>query len=536
VYDLAIGFAGSGHTVVVVCTDSGGRMAERLRTTGGVFVEILSPLRKEDAYRKIISSYQIDVVNCHFSAFGAAIAHDMSVPVISCIHNIYTWLSTDILDEFRSVDRFIHKYVAVSEDAARFVEKKMNIPAGKIEVIPNGIDLDCWTRRKRTAVADREKFGIGDNDYLFVSVGSITRVKGQDRILRVMPDLLEMCPDIRVMFIGGNSDPPFYDYLQHIVEEYDLSRAVRFLDFTDDVSRFYVMADAFVLPSLIEGWSIAMLEAMFHGLPVIMTDIAGFKTVMKDREAGIALPAPYGGVEGLDKLSIEKFSFGRDDPMLRPLAEAMLRFCREREFWRDIGEGNARYVRTCFDIKRTVRATENLFFKTVMIFSRSKGRKYDNLKQDINELSDVLKEFAAMNRNARLLETYVEWHRSLVDRFYEQEKQLQTTINLNRRLEDANRQYIEDINMLNREVSRIPALEAEVSRIPAIEEEKNRLLSNIAEISREKERLDATFSQLEARYKVLSCSFEEIISSTSWKMTAPIRSVITALKCIFRRI
>ena len=552
VYDLACGMAKRGHRVVVVCVEAGGILADKLKGLG-IIVECLPSAAKQEAYRRLLLVYDIDLVNTHFSSFGPALAASMGIPVVAFVHNIYSWLPTDVMGEFRSVDRFVHRYVAVSEDAGQFLERQMNVPAGKIEVIPNGIDVSGWEDKKREpAPLTRVDLGINDEDYLFISVASISRVKGQDRVVAVLPELLERCPDVRVLFMGGGSDRPFSAYLKRLVDEVNVSHAVRFMDFTPDIHHYYRMADAFVLPSLIEGWSIAMLEAMFCGLPVIMTDIAGFRTVMEDHAAGIAIPAPYSSIEELDQSSLDRFSTIRKNQDNTRLLEAMGSFCTEREKWRLIGRANVDYVRNNFDIKKNLELCEKLFRDSVAGFSRITRHRNSVLRDSLDSMCDVIHSFGTFNRNARLLEDYTKWNRFLLDKLKETEDRLEVErkeflkekeelIAAGREIEGEkekllaeNSDIMEEVRACNDELEQI------VSEKKILSEETQRVKEELnaarLEIQNVREELSAEQKKvydLDARLHSLQEWVDQIVSSTSWKITAPLRFAGIKSKAVF---
>jgi glycosyltransferase involved in cell wall biosynthesis/GT2 family glycosyltransferase len=401
--NVALGLAKHGHRVVVVCVEKGGYIAERLAHTGKIIVEVLPQQDKSDAYKEILRRYQIDVVNSHYSTFGTRLAADASIPVITVIHNIYAWLPDDILSDFRTVDPLVSHYVAVSEDAANFLAKRLKVDHKRIRIIPNGLDLEQWEGCSNTVSVRREDLGLNSQDYVFLTVASIYRVKGQDRIVRIFPELLRTCPKARAVFLGNVVDPTYHRYLEHLIEQLDLRDKVVIVPYTPEPAPYYSLADAFVLPSVIEGWSLSMMEAMYFGLPILMTDVAGVKTIMKDHTLGILIPPPYESADDLDASFCDLYTMMPEDPTLPHLLKAMQEFCSFPSKWKKNGSQGTDIVRNEFNLDKTVTAYEKLLLAVTSNYRQqlieAYGERCKNLSQALESSQEMI---ARLSDNGRL--------------------------------------------------------------------------------------------------------------------------------------
>jgi hypothetical protein len=104
--------------LIIVCTEQGGSVADRCRRIG-IPVEVLG-YAKETEYREILLRYDVDLLVTHYSTFGVPLAKEMSIPVISFLHNIYCWVPDDVLGEMKRVDQKIDRYIAVSQDVKHY--------------------------------------------------------------------------------------------------------------------------------------------------------------------------------------------------------------------------------------------------------------------------------------------------------------------------------------------------------------------------------------------------------------------------------
>ncbi|HEX9076694.1 MAG TPA: glycosyltransferase family 4 protein [Anaerolineae bacterium] len=158
-------------------------------------------------------------------------------------------------------------------------------PAGS-RVIPNGIDYEYFAN---PALAPIQEFADGRSNILFV--GRLDERKGFRHLLQAYPSVKQAIPDARLLVVGAFSEPeqgPFVEY----VRAHDL-RDVHFVGrvSAEDLARYYRTATLFCAPSTGgESFGIILLEAMAAGLPVVASDIAGYRSVMSDNLDGRLVP------------------------------------------------------------------------------------------------------------------------------------------------------------------------------------------------------------------------------------------------------
>lgn len=175
-----------------------------------------------------------------------------------------------------STDRFI----AVSSEMAEAL-REAGIAPEKIALIRNGIELTAFN-------ADNDRLALktsllGDPKLqVALFVGRLAEEKGLDQLLTVWAALPSR--DGRLLLIVG--DGPMRSKLESRAGHLGLYPSVRFAGHQADVSKFYSVADLFVLPSKTEGMSNSLLEAMAAGLPAIASNVGGNKEAIKDQESG----------------------------------------------------------------------------------------------------------------------------------------------------------------------------------------------------------------------------------------------------------
>ncbi len=383
-YNLAKGLSPDLFEVVVVAVEKGG-IAARLCKESGIPVEILQ-FDKEREYQEILIKYQIDIVISHYSTFGVKLASEKGIPILSVIHNIYSWFPDSILSDFRSADPFVSRYIAVSEEVRQYTHYRFNIPLERIAVIPNGIDLEDYLSRIPSRRIDRSELGLGEDDYVFVNVASIGPPKGQNVILAALKRTVKKYPQIKVLSIGEVFDDGFLDFLKKKIEEFQLSDHFKFIGVVDDVKPYFQISDAFILTSFIEGWPLSVMEAMLQQLPVLVTRVGGVEAILGESGAGIILSNNYEDIRLLDVPSLDSLSREESPRNAQEVAQAMERFYEEKESWKQLGAKGYERIVKHFDLRGMVRSYEREILSLYILTEEAREHRHLTKIQEHDKL------------------------------------------------------------------------------------------------------------------------------------------------------
>jgi glycosyltransferase involved in cell wall biosynthesis len=186
---------------------------------------------------------------------------------------------------FRQIRRWIlvnktSRFIAVSAQMAQALHKR-GVEPNWIVPIPNGIELGMINGNHDRSALKAELLK-DDKIQVVLFTGRLVEVKGLDRLLAVWARMPSH--QGRVLLIVG--DGPLRAELESRARSLDILSSVRFVGHQADVSKYYAIADLFVLPSKSEGVSNALLEAMAAGLPPIASNVGGNKDVIEDRQSG----------------------------------------------------------------------------------------------------------------------------------------------------------------------------------------------------------------------------------------------------------
>ncbi|MBR0712619.1 glycosyltransferase family 4 protein [Bradyrhizobium liaoningense] len=159
-------------------------------------------------------------------------------------------------------------FVAVSSRVTQELQQFYDVPASRIRVISNGIDLDRFTPDPLGGRAIRAEFGIPNDTKLLLFVGHEFHRKG----LALAIAALEKLDDDVWLLVVGSDDPAPYRKLAHKAR----TRLI-FAGHRSDLPAIYSAADAFVLPTAYETFSLVCMEAMACALPVFATSVGGIE-------------------------------------------------------------------------------------------------------------------------------------------------------------------------------------------------------------------------------------------------------------------
>jgi len=295
-------------TPVVACLEELGPIALELGKQGIPTIQVgrMTPILSfvyPDKLMKVMRDYRIDVVHVQSGCW-----HKAALAARLCgIRNVIYTEHGRIFPDSRAVmllDRlyapFTRHVVVVSDNLAEYMCTEVGIPAEKISVIINGIDVE----RFRIA---RSPLSVG----VTLRIGIIARlapVKDIATLVRAMAIVHQYNPHLLLSIVG---DGPERDFLESLVNELKLSPVVAFHGFRRDIPEVLRDIDIFTLCSLSEGTSITLLEAMASGKPVVVTNVGGNPAIIEEGVNGFLVSAgdPDSLAQALLKLA--------DDSILR---------------------------------------------------------------------------------------------------------------------------------------------------------------------------------------------------------------------------
>jgi len=175
--------------------------------------------------------------------------------------------------------------LAVTRELSAFHARQAWIPANRVQVIYNGVDTNLFTPRRNEGVLTRESLGWPPDAFVIGTVGRLTPIKDYGTLLRAAVTLVRKGAEVRVIMVGSGSE---LSCLERTVDEStELQGRTLFAGAANNVPELLNAMDVFVLPSLSEGLSNTLLEAMASGLPVVATRVGGNPELVEEGRSGL---------------------------------------------------------------------------------------------------------------------------------------------------------------------------------------------------------------------------------------------------------
>nr|WP_221377961.1 glycosyltransferase family 4 protein [Actinoplanes polyasparticus] len=313
VHALATTLAAAGHDVTVVTRHAPGALLEEYAEGVRVLRAADDPARFEVrdgdllpwalAFNHTLTRTALraartggyDVVHAHdwLVAHAAMTVRDhLDVPLVATVHATESgrhqgWLPHPHNRSIDDVERWLageaSRTIVCSDYMSDEVRRLFDVPAARVDVVPNGVDALAWSPRPRAVAAARRRYAGGDGP-LISFAGRLVYEKGVQHLLAAVPVLREQHPGLRVVVAG---DGPYKKELEALTTE-----GVTFAGFLGGQHLTALMgaSDCYVVPSIYEPFGMVALEAAAAGTPVAVADTGGLAEIVDHGVTGVKFP------------------------------------------------------------------------------------------------------------------------------------------------------------------------------------------------------------------------------------------------------
>ena len=260
-------------------------------------IDIPLKLRVFREVRRIVRQHQINVVCIgeltSGSWIGIAAQRFLGCKMINYIHGEEITTETEYRFFGRQRRKYLHKadaIVAVSHFTEQALQRLMGVPASKIRLIHNGVNIQRFTPGQRPQyLVDRYRLA---GKRVIVTVGRTVPRKGADALIRALPEVLEAAPDAHLLVVGEGDYRPV---LEELVRTHGMAAHVTFAGKVpeEELADHYRLCDVFAMPNRempdgdTEGFGLVFLEANACGKPVIGGRAGGAVEAVRDGENGL---------------------------------------------------------------------------------------------------------------------------------------------------------------------------------------------------------------------------------------------------------
>jgi len=244
-----------------------------------------------------IGNNHIEIIQSHLShanQLAVVVAKITRIPVFPTVHN------TMEFEDRRSrwdprvyivklVNFIIYKLadriVAVSEEVKKITCQRFRLKDSKIAVVKNGITFDDTVHHP---VDLAKEFPESSNKIKLIAVGRLYYQKAIDVLVRAVAEVINSGMNNLFVMVVGDGEEKLQ--LNTLIQNLHLENHIKLFGIRQNAIRLMEASDLFVMPSRFEGLSIAMIEAMACGLPIIASDAPGIRDHIQNGQNGIIFP------------------------------------------------------------------------------------------------------------------------------------------------------------------------------------------------------------------------------------------------------
>ena len=243
-----------------------------------------------------------DVIYSHYwlaAEAGAILARCWGVPHAAMFHTLAEVKLRARASESEPRERIeaerrlvggLDRIIAATEHERRLLTQIYRVPAGRVAVVPLGVDLDQFQPRSQSEA--RAALGIDPDERMVLAVGRIEPLKGFDILIRAIAQLSDRRGVVLSIIGGDERADREVAALRAIAEEVGVADAVRFLGPRphEALPAYYNAANVVAVPSFYESFGLVAVEAMASGLPIVASRVGGLASTVADGRTGYLIP------------------------------------------------------------------------------------------------------------------------------------------------------------------------------------------------------------------------------------------------------
>ena len=327
---------------------------------------------------------KFDVIHAHdwLVAYSAkSIKESYNIPLISTIHATESGRNSGIHDE---TQRYINdsewmltyessEVIVNSNYMKNEVQRLFGLPYDKINVIPNGVNLQLFSN-VNIDYDFRRQYAM-DNEKIILYVGRLVYEKGIQNLIAAMPKVLDRYHDSKLIICGRGG---MIDELREQVKYLGIENKVYFAGYCDSkkMQKMYKCADVAVFPSTYEPFGIVAIESMLSGTPTIVSDVGGLNEII---EHGVTGMKSYAGNANSIADSVLALLF--DPKLCANISQNAIKKVKENYNWSKITDST--YYVYQLAIGKTVQEKEEAM---ELQLSANKSGKVKTIQKELGNL------------------------------------------------------------------------------------------------------------------------------------------------------
>lgn len=316
------GYKKAGFRTYLLCQkDILGSMAQQIDDG-----ELLVFHDSEKEFFSLLRTHQITNLHYHYNIFALEKMRGLGVNTIYTVHNTYIWLSDAEIKARAEIMKLADCVAPVSEAVEDYFNARTAGVCKNIHTIYNGISFDELSIRELPKSITRDALGIRKNDITLAFVASFYHSKGQIGMIGVMEKIVKKNPNIKLLLVGNVGNQDYYNRFRIILAKSPAKNNIIQVDYFPHqyMGEFLRQtADIFILPTMQEGCSNAVLEAIYCDKPMIVTNVGNAQQAKREACCTV-VPTPYPDIVTLKSCELNEISMRKDMPNQEAVVNAIL--------------------------------------------------------------------------------------------------------------------------------------------------------------------------------------------------------------------
>lgn len=304
VFDLASTLAKKNISITVGVGNSG-YLTEKLKKEHIPFVLFKNLARSKNPFKNIFYIFEIkkyldnnDFDIIHLNSSNALLGSIGAKLSTKKPKTIFTYHGLSILDEnykinilaknlykhyFKILMNFIDISVFVCQSNLETI-KKLGIETNSHVIFNSKNNIEFYSKEKAREIIKQSTNIDFEKSFTLGSIGRLSYQKNYKFLISIFPKILKKMPEMKLLIIGDGEERK---KLQNLIKKNNLEKQIFLIGSKDNAHKLLPAFDLFVLPSIYEGMSITIIEVLFAGIPMLVSDVGGNKETMKKTEEQI---------------------------------------------------------------------------------------------------------------------------------------------------------------------------------------------------------------------------------------------------------
>lgn len=291
-----------------------------------------------------LTQNRYDIVHAHLVAsmmYFTPLAALFRVPVrINHDHALEVARYREHRNLRRLSNRLAHHIIVVSSSLSTFLCQGEKVPANKVTVINNSVDLSRFSPRSEPNIKERVRrnWDLPPDALIVGGAGRLSYQKNFPLFLEVAAKVCDKVPHVIFVIAGEGPDQAS---LEEKSRDLGIASRVRFLGFVKEMQEFYQSLDLLLLTSHYEGTPLTVLEAMAMGVPVVASQVDGVADVLAEGKEAVLVPP------------------GDRDLFVKGICQLF----QDQSLWQQFSQAGREKVRQCHSVEVMARQVEALYLK-----------------------------------------------------------------------------------------------------------------------------------------------------------------------------